>query len=211
MLRGVGRLSFLLVFELLLMVLSPPSATALGSSDTLKVGWPIAGGKGTVWIGFGLQPNHPVHNVQFMSPGLYLECAEGTEVVSVADGVVIAIIDSTYDDLGQQVVVRHSNGVCSYYANIRPIEGLEISQRVRRGKVLGSVRKNALYGKSFLLIEFTVSRDPNNVGVIWKGKVDDKLEKSNSANVYHDPGFFLDLPQRGVKSVVVTDLYRGEL
>ena len=73
--------------------------------------------------------------------GIDIECALGTQVAAVADGVVRDVYDDVF--LGTTVVVEHSGGLVSYYSNLMKKPNVVLDEKVTAGQVIGGVGQTA--------------------------------------------------------------------
>ena len=119
---------------------------------TGSVGWPFAGGAGTVTQGFGGAYGHRGWDIS--TTGGY---GAGSPVLAVEGGVVVGagwqLDDWSY---GNAVTIQHTNGLCTRYAHLSSIS-VSAGMKVSKGQQIG-VEGNT--GNSFgthLHIEFLSS------------------------------------------------------
>lgn len=75
--------------------------------------------------------------------GVDLKASRGTPVKAVADGVVTEIKNDPR--LGITIVVDHSNGIKTVYANLASGDMVSPNQKVKQGEVIGSVGNTAVF------------------------------------------------------------------
>lgn len=115
---------------------------------------------GTVTSGFGYR-EHPTDGVVRFHYGLDIAAETGTDAVSIADGTVAAVGDST--SYGLYVIVRHSNGVESLYAHLAEVS-VENGDEVKAGDKIGTVGKTGNATAPCLHLELLVDGDYVNPG-----------------------------------------------
>lgn len=111
--------------------------------------------KGIVTSGFGYR-EHPSDGKVRFHYGLDIAAEEGAEVVSIADGTVAAVGDST--SYGLYVIIRHENGVESLYAHLSEV-CVENGNEVRAGDKIGTVGKTGNATAPCLHLELLVNGD----------------------------------------------------
>ena len=88
--------------------------------------------------GFSLRRMHPVHGTYRAHLGVDYGAPTGTEVVSVASGVVVSA--GWAGGGGRQVRIRHAGGYETYYLHLsRFAGGMRAGTRVAQGQVIGFV------------------------------------------------------------------------
>lgn len=95
--------------------------------------------------------------------GVDIACPKGTEVRCIADGTV----ENVYNDdlLGTTVVITHSNGMVSVYANLKEEVIVKIGDTVKARTVIGSIGETAIgecLERSHLHFEVHVNGEPVN-------------------------------------------------
>lgn len=98
--------------------------------------------------------------------GVDLRADRGTPVKVVADGVVTEIKNDPR--FGVTVIVEHSNGIRTLYANLASGDTVTPNQKVKQGEVIGSVGNTAAFESAepahlhFEVIKNNKSVDPND-------------------------------------------------
>jgi murein DD-endopeptidase MepM/ murein hydrolase activator NlpD len=88
--------------------------------------------------GFSLRRLHPVHGTYRAHLGVDYGAPTGTEIVSVASGVVVSA--AWAGGGGRQVRIRHAGGYETYYLHLsRFAAGIRAGTRVAQGQVIGYV------------------------------------------------------------------------
>ncbi len=95
------------------------------------------GGKGTLTSPFG-ERNHPVHGGKKMHKGQDLAAAQGTPILSVAEGTVTV---NASDPLGygNWIEIKHKNGQSTRYGHMKDKSPLAVGAEVKQGQVIGAV------------------------------------------------------------------------
>jgi len=149
-----------------LLVMASASLLANGLKEHYQ--WPTPKEMSQVWLPYGFI-KHPFTNLDYMNPGVYLLCREDTPITAIADGQILYIEESHYNDLflGQEIAVYHEEGITSHYSSIRMNNKLHVGQRVRKGDVLGWATENSHYGKAFIFLEVTKGK-PATIDNKWE-------------------------------------------
>lgn len=95
------------------------------------------GGKGTLTSPFGMR-NHPVHGGQKMHKGQDLAAAQGTPILSVAEGTV-TVNASDPSGYGNWIEIKHKNGKSTRYGHMKDKSPLAVGAEVKQGQVIGAV------------------------------------------------------------------------
>ena len=74
--------------------------------------------------------------------GVDLAAAEGCQVLAVAEGTVLSVLDD--DRLGKTVTISHADGYVTHYANLAEEVAVQAGDPVEAGQVIGTVGKTAL-------------------------------------------------------------------
>lgn len=95
--------------------------------------------------------------------GVDIACPKGTEVRCIADGTV----ENIYQDdlLGTTVVITHSNGLVSVYANLKEEVSVNIGDNVKSRDVIGAIGETAIgecLERSHLHFEIHINGGPVN-------------------------------------------------
>lgn len=90
-------------------------------------------------------PNTPVYDKTMddwrVSDNVNIAADEGAPVKACADGTVLEVkVDSM---LGQEVIIQHSGGIQSIYANLSDQVAVKTGQQVQAGTVIGAVGQSA--------------------------------------------------------------------
>lgn len=90
-------------------------------------------------------PNTPIYDKTMddwrVSDCVNIAADEGAPVKTCADGTVLDVkIDSM---LGQEVIIQHSGGIQSIYANLSDQIAVKKGQKVQAGTVIGAVGQTA--------------------------------------------------------------------
>lgn len=75
--------------------------------------------------------------------GIYIATKVGTDVAAVADGVVEEVGNEDGDLSGWYVVIKHTNGIKSKYANLDQTINVKKDQKVTQGTTIGKVGDSA--------------------------------------------------------------------
>ena len=113
-----------------------PTSNASGGSGTGSFIHPL-GGKGTLTSPFGMR-NHPVHGGQKMHKGQDLAAAQGTPILSVAEGTV-TVNSSDPSGYGNWIEIKHDNGKSTRYGHMKDKSPLAVGVKVTQGQVIGAV------------------------------------------------------------------------
>ncbi len=116
---------------------------------------PLASGY-TLTSAFGLRV-HPIRGTTDMHTGLDFAAAMGTPIGAATSGVVIRAGDG--GGYGRLVVVRHADGVETWYAHLSAID-VRAGQRVRTGDALGAVGTTGNSTGPHLHLEVRVDGSP---------------------------------------------------
>lgn len=115
---------------------------------------------GTVTSGFGYR-EHPSDGEVRFHYGLDIAAGSGTDAVSIADGTVAAVGDST--SYGLYVIIRHADGVESLYAHLSEV-CVNNGDEVKAGEKLGTVGQTGNATAPCLHLELLVDGDYVNPG-----------------------------------------------
>ncbi len=76
--------------------------------------------------------------------GIDIEAEIGSEVVSVADGVILSVGVDPF--MGTTVTVDHGDGLVSVYKNLSPElgDGIKVGEEITEGTVIGNVGESAI-------------------------------------------------------------------
>lgn len=90
--------------------------------------------------------------------GIDVSAAEGTAVMSVADGEVTAVF--TDDMTGTTLVISHEGGLESSYCNLGEFPSVEVGDWVKCGDIIAVIGRNALVASSTEShLQFTMTQD----------------------------------------------------
>lgn len=95
--------------------------------------------------------------------GIDIEAELGSDVVSVADGVIMEIGADPF--MGTTVTVDHGDGLISVYKNLAPelADGIKVGNEISAGSVIGSVGESAIIeiaDEPHLHLELTLKDEP---------------------------------------------------
>lgn len=95
--------------------------------------------------------------------GIDIEAELGSDVVSVADGVIMEIGADPF--MGTTVTVDHGDGLVSVYKNLAPelADGIKVGNEIAAGSVIGSVGESAIIeiaDEPHLHLELTLKDEP---------------------------------------------------
>jgi septal ring factor EnvC (AmiA/AmiB activator) len=135
-----------------------PASGQAAAADRRKgtLPWPM---RGTVVQEFG-KIVHPVYKTVTMSNGIDIAGTPGQPVTCVAPGRVIYV--GSMRGLGNLLMVEHSDGILTIYANLVDV-GVKSNQQVAQGAVLGTAGRGATAAESKLHFEirkFSDALDP---------------------------------------------------
>ncbi len=102
----------------------------------VPLGWPVADG-GRITSGFGERSNPFTMKISFHA-GIDIAGAEGTPIVSVADGVVK--FSGWRDAYGWFVIIQHKNGYQTGYAH-NSLNRVVAGERIRKGQIIAEMGK----------------------------------------------------------------------
>ena len=108
---------------------------------------------GTVTSKFGYRM-HPIENVLKFHYGTDIGAAEGTDIVSFADGTVIAAGEST--SLGNYIIIAHADGVKTQYAHCSELF-VSSGDSVTKGQKIAAVGATGEATGNNLHFELTVN------------------------------------------------------
>ncbi len=115
-----------------------PEAQALANSFAAnrgKLPWPVE--RGTI-TGFFGRHKHPVADVYFDNPGIYIQTSAGAQARAVFDGTVTGVV--YVPGAGQTVIVTHGS-YFTVYGNLSAVS-VSKNQTVHTKQTLGTVGKN---------------------------------------------------------------------
>lgn len=126
---------------------SEPTETTQGNepetSTEPEAFWPTAPVDGEALTAFAA--DHLAYNATTRDwrthEGVDLAAELGQEVLAAADGTVYTIYDD--ENYGTTVVLRHTGGFITHYANLSEEVMVSVGQTVERGDVLGTVGQTA--------------------------------------------------------------------
>ncbi len=110
---------------------------------------------GVVSSGFGYR-EHPADGQVKFHYGLDIAAEEGQDAVSIADGTVAAVGDST--SYGLYVIIRHPDGVESLYAHLSEVT-VQNGDEVKAGDKIGTVGATGNATAACLHLELLVNGD----------------------------------------------------
>jgi len=140
-----------------------------------KLIWPLDEVKITQYFGQSLV-DYSKYNLRFHN-GIDFACIEGTNVKSVADGIVKWVdFDSVY---GNYIRIFHpEHKACSFYAHLKQLPNLKIGDIVKQGDIIaksgntGTGSNGAHLHLEFRLMKNETDYLPINTGASPKGQVD---------------------------------------
>lgn len=120
---------------------------------------------GVVTSGFGYR-EHPTDGQVKFHYGLDIAAGEGEDAVSIADGTVAAVGDST--SYGLYVIIRHPDGVESLYAHLSEVT-VKNGDEVKAGDKIGTIGMTGNATAPCLHFEMLVDGDYVNPGYYLYG------------------------------------------
>lgn len=99
--------------------------------------WPV---KGRISSGYGYRI-HPITKARQFHGGIDIAVAEGTPVKAAASGKIIKA--GVLGDLGLSVVIKHANGLTSWYGHNSRLK-VEVGNEVQSGEIIAYVGKTGL-------------------------------------------------------------------
>jgi len=117
------------------------SETDNGGGDKMTFVWPLAG---DVAVGYAVDTllYDKTMGDWRAHPALDITGAIGTKVMAVADGVVKDVYND--DPLGTTVVIEHTGGLESVYANLAGTPTVKVGDKVTMGAVIGAIGDTAI-------------------------------------------------------------------
>ena len=119
----------------------PPQTQATVPSKPLKTGLPVQGSEAAVYSMDALSYNETTRDWRVHN-GVDYGAEAGTPVLAAADGTVTAVKED--DLMGCTLVLRHSGGFTTHYANLTEEPDVAVGDTVRAGQRLGTVGQTAL-------------------------------------------------------------------
>jgi len=106
--------------------------------------------------GFSRSRRHPILGIWRRHQGTDYAAARGTPVVAAGDGTVLSA--GWHGGLGNQVEVRHRNGITTRYGHLQRLHaGIRAGTRVSQGEVIGYVGSTGLATGPHLHYEFRIN------------------------------------------------------
>ncbi len=122
---------------------APASSASSSATQTAAPNYYVAPVTGDVITAYS--PSTPIYDKTMddwrVSDAVNIAADEGTPVKACADGTVLDVkVDSM---LGQEVIIQHSGGLQSIYANLSDQVAVKKGQQVQAGTVIGAVGQSA--------------------------------------------------------------------
>ena len=114
--------------------------------------WPV---RGSVKTRFGIQPNKPYHNYNWIK----IVSTAGTPVKAAASGTVI--LSSWLKNYGETVIIRHEDNFSTVYTHLKK-RYVRADQNVKKGETIASVGETDDAGNAYINFEIRIQGKPRN-------------------------------------------------
>ncbi len=104
--------------------------------------------------------HHPIHGYSHKHTGVDFAAPIGTHVFASADGIVDFI--GTQNGYGKIIIIKHHNGISTYYAHLSGFSELKLGQVVKQGELIGLVGMTGSATGPHLHYEYRVDNSPQN-------------------------------------------------